>query len=170
MSLKVNLRSFNLYCDSNSLTLSNASELFWSPCQFLQLYPSSERERNFRRCSFTSSIKREIGLFHVVVVQRHQRNVQKSMLHVKSCCFAYSTYFFFWRYRCRRRWGILKSLIADLNTPETPRFLHRSITVYCLTTWGSIKLLIYNNLVLEKRFKSIVILATIWTHVEWKND
>ena len=31
--------------------------------EFLQLYPSSERERNFRRCSFTSSIKREIGLF-----------------------------------------------------------------------------------------------------------
>ena len=78
--------------------------------------------------------------------------------------------FLFWRSRCRRRCGILKFLIAHLNTPETPRFLHRSITVYYLTTWGSIKLLIYNNLVQEKRFKSTVILATIWTHVGWKND
>ena len=36
-----------------------------------------------------SSTKREIRQFHVVVVQRRQRNVQKSMMHVQSCCFAY---------------------------------------------------------------------------------
>ena len=35
---------------------------------------------------FTSSTKREIRHFHVVVVQRRQRNVQKSMMHVQSCC------------------------------------------------------------------------------------
>ena len=27
--------------------------------------------------------------FHVVVVQKQQRNVQKSVMHVQSCCFAY---------------------------------------------------------------------------------
>ena len=37
---------------------------------------------------FTSSIKREIRKFHVLVVQRHERNVQKIVMHVQSCCFA----------------------------------------------------------------------------------
>ena len=27
--------------------------------------------------------------FHVVVVQKRERNVQKSVMHVQSCCFAY---------------------------------------------------------------------------------
>ena len=34
---------------------------------------------------FLSSKKREIRHFHVVVVQRRQRNVQKSVMHVQSC-------------------------------------------------------------------------------------
>ena len=37
---------------------------------------------------FTSSTKREIRHFHVVVVQRRQRNVQKSVMQAQSCCFA----------------------------------------------------------------------------------
>ena len=37
---------------------------------------------------FTSSIKREIRHFQVVVVKWWQRNVQKSMMHMQSCCFA----------------------------------------------------------------------------------
>ena len=36
----------------------------------------------------TFSTKREIRHFHVVVVQRRQRNVQKSVMHVQSYCFA----------------------------------------------------------------------------------
>ena len=36
----------------------------------------------------TSSIKREIRKFHVVVVQGQERNVQKIVMHVQSCCFA----------------------------------------------------------------------------------
>ena len=43
----------------------------------------------------TSSIKREIRPFPVVVVQWRQRNVQKSVMNVQSCCFAYSTDRFF---------------------------------------------------------------------------
>ena len=34
---------------------------------------------------FTSSTKREIKHFHVVVVQQRLRNVQKSVMHVLSC-------------------------------------------------------------------------------------
>ena len=37
---------------------------------------------------FPSSTKREFRHFHVVVGQRRQRNVQKSVVHVQSCCFA----------------------------------------------------------------------------------
>ena len=44
---------------------------------------------------FPSSTKREFRQFHVVVMQRRQRNVQKSVMHVQSCCFANQTYCFF---------------------------------------------------------------------------
>ena len=46
-----------------------------------------------------SSTKREIRHFHVLVVQRQQRNVQKSVMHVQSCCFANLNlllFFLFW--------------------------------------------------------------------------
>ena len=52
-------------------------------------YPSSEREIKFHRCLFTSSLKREIRHFHVEVVQKQEGNVQKSVMHVQSCWFAY---------------------------------------------------------------------------------
>ena len=35
-----------------------------------------------------SSVKHEIRYFHVVDVQCRQRNAQKSVMHVQSCCFA----------------------------------------------------------------------------------
>ena len=54
-----------------------------------------ERERKNRPSLFTFSIKREIRHFHLIVVQWQQRNVQKSVMHVQSCCFANWTYCFF---------------------------------------------------------------------------
>ena len=51
---------------------------------------SLENERDNFCVVFTYSIKRarKISLrkFHVVVVQRRQRNVQNSVMHVQSCC------------------------------------------------------------------------------------
>ena len=44
---------------------------------------------------FTFSIKREIRHFHVVVLQKRQRNVQKSTMYARSYCFAYQTFFFY---------------------------------------------------------------------------
>ena len=35
----------------------------------------------------TFAIKQEIRHFHVVVVQKRERNVQKNVMHVRSCCF-----------------------------------------------------------------------------------
>ena len=51
---------------------------------------SSGREKENRCLVFTSSTRRrEIRYFQVVVVQRRQRNVRTSVMHVQSCCFAY---------------------------------------------------------------------------------
>ena len=44
---------------------------------------------------FPFSSKLKIWSFHVVVVQGLQRNVQKSVMHAQSCCFADYTYCFF---------------------------------------------------------------------------
>ena len=58
------------------------------------LYQSSGKETE--SCLvFTSSTKREIKHFNVAVVQRRLGNVQKNVMHVKSCCFATLTYCFF---------------------------------------------------------------------------
>ena len=44
---------------------------------------------------FSSSKKLETVNFHVVVVKRRQKNVQKSVMDVQSCCFANLHLFFF---------------------------------------------------------------------------
>ena len=64
----------------------------------------------------TSSIKREIKQFHVVVVQRRQRNGQKSVMHVQSCFFFISTIAFFRRSRRRYRRRCTSSLLLLLPT------------------------------------------------------
>ena len=51
---------------------------------------------------FPSETKRKIRHFYVVVVQRRLRNVQKSVIHVQSCCFDYPNLLLFCRSRCRR--------------------------------------------------------------------
>ena len=62
---------------------------------------------------FTDYIKqaREIRKFHVAVVQRRLRNVQKSVMHVQSCCFANINLLLFNCSRCRRRRRCLNSLL-----------------------------------------------------------
>ena len=53
-------------------------------------YLSLEKEKKETLCvSFTYSVKRarENRKFHVVVVQGWLKNVQKSAMHVQSCCF-----------------------------------------------------------------------------------
>ena len=62
---------------------------------------------------FTHSIRQacEIRKFHVAVVQRRQRNIQKSMMHVQSCCFADINLLLFNCSRCRRRRRCLNSLL-----------------------------------------------------------
>ena len=52
---------------------------------------------------FPPSAKREIRHFHVVVVQRRQRNEQKSVMHVQSFYFANLILLAYCRSRRRRR-------------------------------------------------------------------
>ena len=64
---------------------------------------------------FTSSTKREIRHFHVVVVEWRHRNVQKSVIHVQSCCFTNLNPLLFSRPRCRRCRRCLSSLTQEHN-------------------------------------------------------
>ena len=65
------------------------------------LYLTLEKEKKRKLLSSVHVLlKRDIKKFHFVVVQRWQRNVQKSVMHVQSCCFAV---LFFCRSPCRRR-------------------------------------------------------------------
>ena len=50
------------------------------------------------------------GQLHVVVVQRRMTNVQKSVMHVQSCCFANLNLLLCRRSHCRRRSRCLSSL------------------------------------------------------------
>ena len=70
----MNLRSFSLYRNYfYPLTLSNVGEPFWIWIKISKF----KKEIKFRLCLVTISRKREIRHFHVVVVQKRQRNVQK---------------------------------------------------------------------------------------------
>ena len=76
---------------ANNLLWSNVGELSWS--WILKNNISTFRKRrNFLHGLFTSSLKRKVRHFHVVVVQWWQRNVQKSVLHMQCRFFAYWTY------------------------------------------------------------------------------
>ena len=72
---------------SNSRKMSKVGEFPWSLI-FWRPHLSLERERKVRRRLLTSSVKYEVRHFHVVIVQWRQRNVQESVMHVQSCCFA----------------------------------------------------------------------------------
>ena len=83
------------------------------------LYRSPGKEKEIRCLVFTSSTKREIRHFHVVVVQWWQK---KSLTHVQSCCFANLNLLLFWRSRWHRRHRCLSSLLLFKNN-ETAAML-----------------------------------------------
>ena len=59
------------------------------------LYESSGKGKESCCLVVLSSTNHDIRYFHVVVVQQRQRNVQKTVMHVLSCCFANQTFCFF---------------------------------------------------------------------------
>ena len=73
----------------------------FSGVEFYKTVSKFRKEKQSRCLVFTSSTKREIRHFHV----------QKSVMHVQSCCFAYLNLLLFCRSRCRHRRCCLSSLI-----------------------------------------------------------
>ena len=85
--------------------------LFFLELNSQRLYWRSPKEKESLRLVFTAYTKREIRHIHVVVVQWRQRNVQKSVMRVQSCCFANVTYWLLCRSRWRHRRHCLSSLL-----------------------------------------------------------
>ena len=56
--------------------------------------------------------KREIRKFHFVIMQRRQSNVQKSVMYVQSCRFAYLNLLLLCRSRCHRHRRCLRCLVS----------------------------------------------------------
>ena len=85
------------------------------------LHQSSGKEKESCCLLFPPSTKREIRQSHVVVVQRRQRNVQKGVMHVQSCCFACLNLLIFCRSRWRRRRRCVNSLLTTLTIVVTTK-------------------------------------------------
>ena len=71
-----------------SATFQDQNPIFRSKYNVIRAGPIQQTEKESCCLVFPSSTKREFGHYHVVVVQRRLRNVQKSVMHVQSCCFA----------------------------------------------------------------------------------
>ena len=71
---------------------------------------SSERNSKIYRFAVPVLQSTQNWTFHVVVVQGWQRNVQKSLMPVQSCCFAHKTHCVFAR---RRRRSLVSSLCLE---------------------------------------------------------
>ena len=100
-------REFALF--QTSMILFSFIEFVYCWRNFLGLNPkepylSLENEKENFCVVLTYFVKRvrEIWKFHVAVVQQRLRNVQKSVVHVHSCCFADINLLLFSRSLCRR--------------------------------------------------------------------
>ena len=118
------------------------------------LFQSSGKEKESCCLVFPSSTKREIRHFNVVFVQRRLRNVQKSVMHVQSCCFADLNLLLFCRSRWRRRRRCFSSVIllgrgngrGTRASNEAARKMGRFLAVHCLFAPASLVWLTRANL------------------------
>ena len=87
-----------------------------------------KRQRKFLCCVHQPHKQaREIRNFQVADLQRRLRNVQKSMMHVQSCCFADINRLLFCRSRCRRHRCCLSSpLLWSRNVATMVTWRHTS--------------------------------------------
>ena len=117
---KVNSRCFKLNRTYSISFSSSSVGSFFLELNSKRLYQSSGKEKESRCLVFPSWTKREMRHFHVVVVQRRLRNVQKSVMHEQSYCFAnLNPLLFCPRSRCRRRRRLLSSLMMLTKTTTT---------------------------------------------------
>ena len=129
---------------SISFNLSNLGKIFRSWIQKDRNYVRKTKRKIFT-VVFTHSTERahEIRKFHVAVVQRRLRNVQKGVMHVQSVCFANMNHLLFCRSRCRRRMRCLSSLLlwsrnsatmVTLRHTSPPCRLNKDILIVYLKT------------------------------------
>ena len=119
VTYKVKSRCFKLYrAYSISFNSSNVGKFFWSwilkDC--IKVY---EKKKESCCLVFPSSTKRAIRHFHVVVVQRRLRNVQKSVMRMQSCYLANLNLLCYCRSRWRRRRRCLSSLLSASSPPSS---------------------------------------------------
>ena len=109
------VRSISITITPTHLLCQMEANSFWA--KFLRTIFKVRNRRKISRRLFTSSIKREIRHFSVVVEQGRQKNVQKSTMHLQSSVFfSLFNLLLFWRSRCRRRRGVPNLPIATLET------------------------------------------------------
>ena len=96
------------------------------------LYQSSGKGKESWCLVFPSLTNREIGHFHVVVVQWQQRNVQKSVMHIQSSCFANLNQFLFchfcWRHHHCCLSSLMKNLLSDTDWWIKEQYYHISVS------------------------------------------
>ena len=104
--------------------------MFWS--SILKTVSKLRKRKESCCLVFPSSAKREFRHFHVVVGRQRQRNVQKNLMHVQSCCFANQTYsfFFFCRSRCSSLLKLPIKLVAAAHSGQGCNLTYRRL-------WGS---------------------------------
>ena len=75
-----------------------------------RLYRRSGKGKESRCLVFSSSTKREIRYFHVVVIQWRQTNVKQGVMEVQSCCFSILNLFLFLPFSFTSPSSLLNSL------------------------------------------------------------
>ena len=108
---------------SISFNSSNVGKLFW--CCILKDCIEVQGNK-----------KKVVRHFHVVVMQRRQRNVQKSVMHVQSYCFIYRNFLLFCRFLVAVAVvvvSILRRLMSSLN-------LSRHLVAQCMSIIGVVEL------------------------------
>ena len=118
VTIKINSRFFNVFCVySKLLKMPNVGE--WPQAGFLGTVHKFSKTKKIRSRLFTSSRKREIRHFNVVVVQGRQRIVQKSLMHVQICFFFLVKLLLLWRSRYRRCPRCYSSLLLIVDVWDT---------------------------------------------------
>ena len=126
------LKLYRVYLDP--LNMSNAGDVSWSWIFKGLINWGSKRGRKICRRMSTSSIKRQIGRFYVVVVQWTSKKCTKRRDARAELLFWPLNLLFFWTCRCGRRRSCLSSLFRPSVWPRLMR----------LNTWckGKIETLI----------------------------
>ena len=78
---------------SNSFTLipSHSMSLMlanFPGVEFQKTISKFRKKKSNRFVVFTSFVRHEIRMFHVIILQQWQRNVQKSVMYMQTCCLA----------------------------------------------------------------------------------